>query len=133
MTRIWTLCAALLATPVSVQDFTTQAEVQPILTLTRANWVGIGTATGNDLLYFTQILAWRCGITGIRYGLNGAEPVTDYTMEPCHSDLNPPNQIRDLPCLVFPLNSIEQVTVEITYPDGQVDRESYQRSAIRLD
>lgn len=133
MTRIWTLCAALLATPVSAQNFTTQAEVQPILTLTRANWVGIGTATGNDLLYFTQILAWRCGIAGIRYGLNGAEPVTNYTMEPCHSDLTPPNQIRDLPYLVLPLNSIESVTIEITYPDGQVDRESYARAAIRID
>jgi hypothetical protein len=133
MTRIWTLCAALLATPVSAQNFTTQAEVQPILTLTRANWVGVGTATGNDLLYFTQILGWRCGIAGLRYGLNGAEPVTDYAMEPCHNDLNPPNQIRDLPYLVFPLNSIESVTLEITYPDGQVDRESYLRSAIRID
>lgn len=133
MIRIVALSLALVAAPASAQQFTTQAEVQPILTMTRANWVAVGTATGNDLLYFTQILGWRCGIAGIRFAVNGAEPLTDYTMEPCHLDLNPPNQIRDLPYLVYPPNSIEQVTVEIVYPDGQVDRETYLRSAIRID
>ena len=38
---------------------------------------------GQDLLYFTNLLAWRCGLTAIRYRINANEPV-EFTMEPCY-------------------------------------------------
>ena len=126
-------CAVLSPAMAHAQNFTTQAEVQPILSMTRANWVAIGTQTGNDLLYFTQILSWRCGISEIRFGLNGAAPDTVYQMEPCHRDLNPPNQIRDLPYLVFAPDSVQSVSVTIVYPDGQTDSAEFARAAIRID
>ena len=125
------LCA--LAFPVAAQNFTTQAEVQPILSMTRANWVAVGRVMEQDWLYFTHILAWRCGISELRYGINGAEPSNVFAMEPCHTELRTPNEIRELPYLTFPLDSITSVTVELVYPDGQTDRETFERAAIRLD
>jgi hypothetical protein len=125
--------AGVLADGAHSQAFTTQEEVQPILEMTRAHWVGIGTATGRDLLYFTHVLSWRCGFEAIRYGLNGAEPETELRMEPCHRESNAPNAIRELPFVSYGLNSIESVTVELVFADGQILRESFSRSAIRID
>lgn len=117
----------------SAQNFTTQAEVQPIIELTRGNWIAIGTTTGRDLLYFSHLLSWRCGVSAFRYGLNGAAPDVALQMEPCHRDTNQPNAIRELPFVTYDLNSIERVTVEVVFPDGQVLREEFARAAIILD
>lgn len=51
----YTFVALLLASTAGAQNFTTQAEVQPSLEMTRANWVAVGTQTGNDLLYVTHL------------------------------------------------------------------------------
>lgn len=125
--------ALILGVPAQAQNFTTQGEVQPILEMTRANWVGIGTATGRDLLYFSHLLSWRCGVDRITFGLNGAAPDVTLEMEPCHSDTNQPNAIRELPFVSFPFNTITSVTVAVTFPDGEELRQSYERSAIRID
>jgi hypothetical protein len=133
--RILTVTAAFwaMAAPVCAQNFTTQAEVQPILTMTRANWVAVGRVMEQDWLYFTHLLAWRCGLAELRYGVNGAEPMTAFPMEPCYKEMLTPNEIRDLPYAVFPMDAISSVTVELIYPDGQRDRETYERAAISLD
>ncbi|MFN7003719.1 MAG: hypothetical protein ACK4NW_09850 [Roseinatronobacter sp.] len=123
---------ALLAMPVQAQNFTTQAEVQPILEMTRANWVGIGTAMGQDLLYFSHVLSWRCGLSEIRYAVNGGA-LQVLEMEPCYHEITSPNSIRELPFVAHPLNSLESVIVELEFPDGQVISETYPRSAIRID
>ncbi|MCC5965287.1 MAG: hypothetical protein JJU24_04045 [Natronohydrobacter sp.] len=124
---------AMLAAPAQAQNFTTQAEVQPILEMTRAHWVGIGTATGRDLLYFTHLLSWRCGVVEIRYGLNGAAPETLLQMEPCHRETNQPNAIRELPFIGYALNEIAAVSVRVVFPDGAEMVQEFSRAEIRID
>lgn len=123
----------IVAAPVQAQRFTTQEEVQPILEMTRANWIAVGTATGQDLLYFSHILGWRCGLSHLRYRVNGAAEMTDFEMEPCYTELMTPNSIRELPFVAFGLNTLEEIEVELEFPDGQVMRETFPRAAIRLD
>ena len=127
-----TLCLVLLPGTPWAQSFTTAPEVRPILEMTRSNWIAIGTQTGQDLLYFTQILSWRCGLSDLRYGINGAPPEQVFDMEPCHTDTNQPNAIRALPYVSYGLGSIESVTVEITYEDGVTESARFARHEILM-
>ena len=73
--------------------FTTATEVKPILNATRANWVAIREYDGQDLLYLTHLLSWRCGLHQIRYAVNDG-PLQSWPMPPCLLDSAQPNAIR---------------------------------------
>jgi hypothetical protein len=117
-------------------QFTTATEVKPILGMTRANWVAVREYDGQDLIYFTQLMSWRCGLWEVRYGLNGEAPVTSLPMEPCHPDTNSPNAMTDMDAfpvyLTAPLGTIESVTVSLTYDDGSTEEASFERKAILM-
>ena len=126
----------LIASAAPGQDFTTAAEVKPILTVTRASWIAIRPDDGNDLLYFTNALAWRCGISEIRYGLNGAAAVTVLAMEPCYEGEATPNALKMdrgiMPYVLLPLESVESVTVVVVFDDGSEEPANYQRKAVLI-
>ena len=127
-----TLAAIALAAPAMAQQFTTADEVKPILTATKSNWVAVREYDGKDLLYFTHLLAWRCGLESIHFSINdGAE--TQFQGEPCHDGEAQPNAIKaadSLPFLSYGLQSINSVTVRLVYDDASEDSASYQRAAI---
>ncbi len=128
------LLSLSLVTAARAQDFTTAAEVKPILTATKPQWIAVREYDGNDLLYFTNLLAWRCGVDKILYGLNGAPAETVFAAEPCHDGEAQPNALKmdqgqDI-YLTLPLQSVQNVTLLITYDDGSTDRADYARNAI---
>ncbi|SEW21990.1 hypothetical protein SAMN04488515_1671 [Cognatiyoonia koreensis] len=116
--------------------YTTALEVKPILGMTKSNWVAVRDFNGQDLLYFTHLLAWRCGMWDIKYGLNGEDATQTVPMEPCHEDLAAPNslvEIEDyLPYVTLPAGSVESVYVEITYDDGTTDFARFNRNDIAI-
>lgn len=116
--------------------FTTAIEIKSILGMTKQNWVAVRLYEGNDLVYFSHLLAWRCGLWEIRYSVNGAEDLTTVPMEPCHEDTAQPNALTDvvnfLPYITLPPESVESVYVEILYDDGTSDFAVYQRQNILL-
>ncbi|MAM60297.1 MAG: hypothetical protein CMH11_02285 [Maritimibacter sp.] len=114
------------AAPVVAQD------AKQILTLTKASWVAVREYDGNDLLYFTNLLAWRCGVDRIRFSVNG-ERLAPLEHEPCHEDEAAPNALYAediLPYLTYPLGSVQSVTVEVSFPDGSEETGEYQRGAV---
>jgi len=117
-------------------QFTTAVEVRPILDVTRGNWAAVRLYNGQDLVYFTGLLSWRCGLWDIRYGINGAPPTTEYEMEPCHLDTAQPNALSDvanyLPYITLPPDSVQSLTVEITFDDGTTDSATYDRAQIQI-
>lgn len=122
-----------LSGPLIAQEFTLAAEVRPILAMTRANWVSLREYDGADLVYFTHLLAWRCGLTEIRYGLNGAAPSTVFAMEPCHDGTAQPNAITaDTIFVRQPLGSVQAVSVQLTYDDGAVEQADFLRAQVLM-
>ncbi len=125
---------ALAAPPALAGRFTTAREVRPILSATRDNWVALRSARGKDILYFTQLEAWRCGLDSIRYSVNGG-PMKPYRAEACHEGSGEPNALTDpghRPWIEFPAGSVKSVAVEITYDDGQKDSARYSRRDILM-
>ncbi|PCD77057.1 hypothetical protein [Pseudothioclava arenosa] len=123
----------LVALPALAQPMTTAPEIRPILEATQSSWVALREYEGQDLLYFTHLLAWRCGLSEIRYGLNDAPPETVFAMEPCHLDTAQPNAITGADIyLIESLGSVQSVSVEIIYDDGAVARMDYVRKAILM-
>jgi len=116
--------------------FTTAIEVKPIVSMTKANWVAVREFEGQDLLYFTHLLSWRCGLWDISYGINGAPAETVVAMEPCHEDTAQPNGMNDVLSFpiytTLPLDSVESVYVEVVFDDGTSDFAQFDRAEILI-
>jgi len=125
---------ALGAAPVWAENFTTAGEVRPILTATRGNWVALREYDGQDLIYFTQIESWRCGLTGVRFSVNG-QADQNWPLETCYEGEPAPNAIKGtngLPYAAVPLNSIQTLSVTVIYDDGSADSSKYERASILM-
>jgi hypothetical protein len=107
------------------------AQIRPILTMTKNSWVAVREWEGQDLIYFTHLESWRCGLNAVTYTINDGEPKT-WELAPC--DEAAPNAIPDghLIYTDFPLNSIETLRIDITYDDDTTDNETYERAAIQI-
>ncbi|MDP2740936.1 MAG: hypothetical protein Q8O82_20075 [Pseudorhodobacter sp.] len=125
--------AAGLAGAAQAQDFTTAAEVKPILTATKANWVALREYEGQDLLYFTQLMSWRCGLSEARYAVNGAAPEV-WPLGDCQDGTAQPNAILPDSQIYATLNlgSVAEVTVTLIYDDGSEDSATFPRAAILM-
>ena len=76
-----------------------------------------------DLIYFTAILSWRCGVQELYYGVNDDLAVTQFPLEPCYRDLRNPNTSKELgttyPFFVqLPKGAAQKVTLRVIYDNG---------------
>lgn len=126
---------APLTTSAFAQNFTTAAEVKPILQVTKPSWIAVRVYDGKDLLYFTNLLAWRCGIREITYSVNGADFVP-FVAEPCYRDTAQPNSLRaeDLSAILvsFAPETVKTVDVNVTFDDDTTETAHYERAAILM-
>ena len=105
------MLAAAQGTQMSVE------QTRKILDMTRANWVAFRDYNGRQLVYFTHLEAWKCGIESVRYGVNGAALNEEWVLSPC--DPAKPNEVtKTRPYLSFPLDEVKTIAVQITYADG---------------
>lgn len=126
---------ALQAEPqIPTGKFTVAAEVKPILGMTKGNWIAVREFNGQDLLYVTHLLSWRCGLVQMKLGLNGAAPEI-WPLPPCHEDMATPNALLEsdgLPYKAFPLGSIQQVEVHVTFDDLSTDSAKFDRRGVQI-
>lgn len=129
------LLAVGLAGPASAQQFTTAAEVRPILEMTTANWVAVREYEGQDLVYFTHLVAWRCGLTAVRFSVNSTRSDHVWPMEPCYEGTASPNAIRAdhfLPYVALPLRSVDSISVVLELDDGTFLKASFDRAQVLM-
>lgn len=116
-------------------QFTTATEVKPILSMTKQSWVAVREYDGKDLVYFTNLLAWRCGVLQITYQINDG-PETVFDAEPCQLDYATPNAMVDienyLPYIEEPLKSVESVRVHVVYDDLSEDEVTVTRKEVLM-
>lgn len=127
------VAVATLPTAALAENFTTAAEIKPILDATRANWIAVREYDGKDLLYFTHLLSWRCGLSEIRYGLNGAVPDKVWPMEPCYDTEPQPNALKMEGAEIYltePLSSIQTISISVTYDDGTTTSADFNRADV---
>ncbi|KIN64031.1 hypothetical protein Z946_2915 [Sulfitobacter noctilucicola] len=114
--------------------FTTAAEVKPILSATKGNWVAIREYEGQDWLYITHLWAWRCGLKAIAISIN-QEPMQNWPVPDCHEKYTTPNAVLEgdgLPYLTLKLGGVQTVTIQIVYDDLSMDVAQFERGNILI-
>lgn len=143
MMRFMGFCATVMLsagvvvaeTPTVAEDqtatglFLTATEVRPILGATKGNWIAVREFNGQDLLYFTHLLSWRCGLYGIKFSVNGGE-MQAFPMLDC--DVNAPMTVppEATVYLEYPLGSIETIDVELLYDDLGTESAHFERAKV---
>ncbi len=123
------------ALPAAAQKFVDAAQIKPILGATKGNWIAVREYNGQDLLYFTHLLAWRCGLSEIHYSINSDAADQQWPIGTCDEDSANPNAMAEDQVIygTFELQSIESVTVRIIYDDGSTDTVTFERAAVQIN
>lgn len=112
--------------------FLTAGEVKPILSATVGSWIAVREYEGQDLLYFTHLLSWRCGLYELRYRVNSDEAAL-WPLPACDESYTPgliPEGAEIY--LTLPLGSVERVEIELLYDDLSTDVTAFERGAILI-
>jgi len=115
-------------------QMTDASTIRPILEATKANWIGVRRWDGQDLVYFTQLETWKCGLTSIRYGINTDTATKRYAFKACKEGEAAPSPVATdrLPYVAFGLDTVETIVITITYDDGQDVTEIFDRSDVEI-
>lgn len=121
---------------IATGKFTTALETKPIFQATQGQWIAVREYDGQDWVYFTNILAWRCGLWELRYGINTTEAIEVLPMEPCNLDYATPNAMIDMetypPFVTAAPGSVEIVVVELVFDDGETMQVAYGRGQVLI-
>lgn len=88
-----------------------------VLDLTKGSWVYFREYNGRQLIYFTHLEVYRCGIEKVRYSLDSDALDSEWKLQPC--DPKKPNQITtDQPYVSLPPGTAQSATIQLTFKDG---------------
>jgi hypothetical protein len=119
----------------SLGKFTTAGEVGPILEMTKTHWAAVREYDGQDLVYFTHVLSWRCGLKSAKFSINDA-PLQDLELPDCHMKFIQPNVLIDEEPLLayrrYDLGSVKSVRVDVLLDDLTVQSVTLKRENILI-
>lgn len=92
-------------------------QIKQILDLTKTSWVSFRDWNGQQLIYFTHLESWRCGIDFVFYGLNGGTLDQMWELDAC-DPANPNAVLKEKPYIELPLGSTQSISVQLIFPDG---------------
>ncbi len=83
------------------------------------SWIAFGAGHNEHLLYYTHLMSYRCAISKVEIGFNGAAPSQVLPLPPC-DEANP----HAIPASALPYlrlrPDIESATLRLTYVGGEV-------------
>ena len=90
-----------------------------ILPLIKANWVAFRNYSGRQFIYFTILLAYRCGLSEIRYSVNSDALDRTFPLPPCDpAQPQALDAVKHPPFVTLALGTAKQVTVRAIFKDG---------------
>ncbi|MHA1523418.1 MAG: hypothetical protein ACTSY1_03310 [Alphaproteobacteria bacterium] len=91
-----------------------------IVPMIKANWIAFRNFNGKQLIYFTLLQSYRCGLKEIRYSLNSDALDLRFPLGPC--DPQRPNAIdteKFPPYITLPLGAAKSAHVQVIFTDGE--------------
>ena len=105
----------LFSSPILAQGLVGQEP--KLLDLTRGSWAYFRDYNGRQLIYFTHLEVYRCGIARVQYSLNNDSLDKEWKLQPC--DPKKPNEITtDKVYISLPLKTANSIAVRLTFKNG---------------
>lgn len=109
------LLGLCLAAPVHAQGL--QGMEKKILRMNKHIWAYFRDYNGRQLIYFTHLETYRCGIETVKYSLDSDALDKEWELRPC--DAEKPNTVAtDKPYIALPPGTAESITLQLTFTDG---------------
>ena len=92
-------------------------DMKKILNLTQNSWVSFRDFNGKQLIYFTHLEAYRCGIKEVRYSLNNDDLDKVWELDSCESE-GISSIKKELIYLTLSLGTAKSIAVQLVFSDG---------------
>ena len=114
------LVAGALAAPIAAKAQTPPvAQLKMMAEAAKAQWVAFRNWDGKQWIYFTIPVTYHCGLTEIRYSLNGADLAERWPVPACNTQMpfNVDPQ-KDQIYLALDPGAVSSVSLQLVYADG---------------
>lgn len=113
----YTAAAIILASLVNTVSAMPPEQIKPVLNMTKDNWVSFRDYNGKQLIYFTHLETYTCGIQQVRYSINSDVLDQTWELQPCDPN-NPLEITKEIIYLSLPLGTAKSIAVKLTFTDG---------------
>jgi len=115
---IYSIAIAVLLSTLSLTATAMPPEqIKQVLNMTKNSWVSFRDFNGKQLIYFTHLESYTCGIKHVRYSINSDALDNSWKLQPC----NQKDQLKitkDDIYLTLPLGTAKSIAVQVTFADG---------------
>ncbi len=109
--------ATLIAKRTQAADVPSLEMTKQALMASKSNWVAFRNYNGRQLVYFTQLVAWKCGLKEIRFIINDDGEMESWPLTECNPD-TPYDVSKDTLYVSLPLGTADIVSVQVVFNDG---------------
>ena len=92
-------------------------QMKKILNMTQNSWVSFRDFNGKQLIYFTHLEAYTCGIKEVHYSLNSNDLDKVWELQACPSE-GISSIKKELIYLILPLGTAKSIAVQLLFVDG---------------
>ena len=92
-------------------------QMKKILNMTQNSWVSFRDFNGKQLIYFTHLEAYTCGIKEVHYSLNSDDLDKVWELQPCESE-GISSIKKEMIYLTLPLGTAKSIALQLLFVDG---------------